>query len=212
VHAAAMEGAGTAGMIDRFGRRIDYVRLSVTDRCDLRCRYCMPRQMRFRPRDALMSASEILRLGEILVERGVRRIRVTGGEPLVRREIGAVVAGLGALLGRGLEELTLTTNGTQLSRCAALLHDAGVRRVNVSLDTLRPERFLERGYTPFEYLPFGGGARRCLGAAFALYEMKLVLASILRKYDLRPASDAPVRVSVRNTTVGPRGEVELLFA
>jgi cytochrome P450 len=75
-----------------------------------------------------------------------------------------------------------------------------------------PERFLERSYTPFEYLPFGGGARRCLGAAFALYEMKLVLAAILRKYDLRPASDAPVRVAVRNTTVGPRREVELLFA
>lgn len=75
-----------------------------------------------------------------------------------------------------------------------------------------PERFLERGYTPFEYLPFGGGARRCLGAAFALYEMKLVLAAILRKYDLRPASDAPVGVTARNTTVGPRREVELLHA
>jgi cytochrome P450 len=79
-------------------------------------------------------------------------------------------------------------------------------------ERFRPERFLERSYTPFEYLPFGGGARRCLGAAFALYEMKLVLATILRKYDLRPASDAPVGVTVRNTTVGPRGEVELLHA
>jgi cytochrome P450 len=79
-------------------------------------------------------------------------------------------------------------------------------------ERFRPERFLERSFTPFEYLPFGGGARRCLGAAFALYEMKLVLAAILRKYDLRPASDAPVRVAVRNTTVGPRGEVELLLA
>jgi cytochrome P450 len=79
-------------------------------------------------------------------------------------------------------------------------------------ERFRPERFLERSYTPFEYLPFGGGARRCIGAAFALYEMKLVLATILRKYDLRPASDAPVRVAVRNTTVGPRSEVELLLA
>jgi cytochrome P450 len=79
-------------------------------------------------------------------------------------------------------------------------------------ERFRPERFLERSFTPFEYLPFGGGARRCIGAAFALYEMKLVLATILRKYDLRPASDAPVRVAVRNTTVGPRGEVELLLA
>jgi cytochrome P450 len=79
-------------------------------------------------------------------------------------------------------------------------------------ERFRPERFLERSFTPFEYLPFGGGARRCLGAAFALYEMKLVLAAILRKYDLRPASDTPVGVAVRNTTVGPRGEVELLLA
>ncbi|HZH16568.1 MAG TPA: cytochrome P450 [Archangium sp.] len=77
-------------------------------------------------------------------------------------------------------------------------------------ERFRPERFLERSYTPFEYLPFGGGARRCIGAAFALYEMKLVLAAILRKYDLRPASDKPVRVAVRNTTAGPRGEIELL--
>ncbi|MFY0567216.1 cytochrome P450 [Archangium lansingense] len=79
-------------------------------------------------------------------------------------------------------------------------------------ERFRPERFLERSYTPFEYLPFGGGARRCLGAAFALYEMKLVLATLLRKYDLRPANNAPVGVAVRNTTVGPRGEVELLHA
>lgn len=79
-------------------------------------------------------------------------------------------------------------------------------------ERFRPERFLERSYTPFEYLPFGGGARRCIGAAFALYEMKLVLSAILRKYDLRPASDKPVRVAVRNTTAGPRGEIELLHA
>ncbi len=79
-------------------------------------------------------------------------------------------------------------------------------------ERFRPERFLEGSFTPFEYLPFGGGARRCIGAAFALYEMKLVLATILRRYELRPASDAPVRVAVRNTTVGPRGEVELLRA
>jgi cytochrome P450 len=78
-------------------------------------------------------------------------------------------------------------------------------------ERFRPERFLERSFTPFEYLPFGGGARRCIGAAFALYEMKLVLAAILRKYDLRPASDSPVRVAVRNTTVGPREEIELLL-
>jgi cyclic pyranopterin phosphate synthase len=136
-----MQTPGKQALIDRFDRRIDYVRLSVTDRCDLRCRYCMPQRMRFRPRDELMTADEIVRLGEILVARGVRRIRLTGGEPLVRREIGEIAERLGALLGRGLDELTLTTNGTQLERHAEMLHSASVRRLNVSLDTLDPELF-----------------------------------------------------------------------
>lgn len=141
VHAEGMESAGKGELIDRFGRRIDYVRLSVTDRCDLRCRYCMPERMRFRPRDELMTADEIVRLGGILVERGVRRLRLTGGEPLVRREIGEIVAGLGQLLDQGLDELTLTTNATQLARRAAMLRGAGMRRINVSLDSLDPEQF-----------------------------------------------------------------------
>jgi cyclic pyranopterin phosphate synthase len=145
--AAAAAQAAEAGMIDRFGRRVDYVRLSVTDRCDLRCIYCMPRHMRFEPRAELLTAGEIALLAEILVARGVRRIRLTGGEPLVRRDIGEIAARLGTLLHRGLDELTLTTNGTQLARHAAMLHGAGVRRVNVSLDTLCPDLFarLTRG-------------------------------------------------------------------
>jgi cyclic pyranopterin phosphate synthase len=141
VHARGMAQEAERGLIDRFGRRIDYVRLSITDRCDLRCRYCMPQRMRFQPRDALLSRDEIIALGEILVARGVRRIRITGGEPLVRRDIGGICSGLGALLGQGLDELTLTTNGTQLARHAAMLRQAGVRRINVSLDSLQPDRF-----------------------------------------------------------------------
>lgn len=132
---------GTAPLIDGFGRRIDYVRLSVTDRCDLRCRYCMAEAMTFLPRADLLSFEEIGALVDILVARGVRRVRLTGGEPLVRRGILDLVAALGARVGRGLEELTLTTNGTQLAGAAEALAEAGVRRVNVSLDTRDPARF-----------------------------------------------------------------------
>ncbi len=128
-------------LIDSFGRRVSYVRLSVTDRCDLRCRYCMAEKMQFLPRADLLTLEEIVALAEAFIARGVRRIRLTGGEPLVRRGIGDLVAWLGERLGHGLDELTMTTNGTQLSRFAGRLLAAGVRRVNVSLDSLRPERF-----------------------------------------------------------------------
>jgi cyclic pyranopterin phosphate synthase len=128
-------------LIDGFGRRIDYVRLSVTDRCDLRCRYCMAEQMEFLPRADLLSFEEIAALVDILVARGVRRVRLTGGEPLVRRGVLDLVASLGTRIGRGLDELTLTTNGTQLAGAAEALARAGVRRINVSLDTRDADRF-----------------------------------------------------------------------
>ena len=130
-----------APMIDGFGRRIDYVRLSVTDRCDLRCRYCMAETMRFRPKRELLTLEELAALADIFIARGVRRIRLTGGEPLVRRDVIALVEAIGARIGAGLDELTLTTNGTQLARHAAALSGAGVRRINVSLDSRRPDRF-----------------------------------------------------------------------
>src|SRR6478672_4784848 len=128
-------------LIDSYGRRISYVRLSVTDRCDLRCRYCMSERMEFLPRAELLTLEELVQVADAFIARGVTRIRLTGGEPLVRRGIGQLVTWLGQRLGNGLEELTLTTNGTQLARFAADLHAAGVRRVNVSLDSLDPDRF-----------------------------------------------------------------------
>jgi len=128
-------------MIDGFGRRISYVRLSVTDRCDLRCRYCMAEKMIFLPRKDVLSLEEIVALSDTFIARGVRRIRLTGGEPLVRRGFDELVTELGRRIGNGLDELTLTTNGTQLSRFARTLRDAGVRRVNVSLDSRDPGRF-----------------------------------------------------------------------
>ena len=128
-------------MIDPFGRSITYLRVSVTDRCDLRCVYCMSEDMEFLPKPEVLSLEELDRLCGAFVGLGVRRLRLTGGEPLVRRGVMQLFRGLGARLGQGLDELTLTTNGTQLRRFAPELARAGVRRVNVSLDTLDPEAF-----------------------------------------------------------------------
>ena len=126
-------------LIDPHGRRIDYLRISVTDRCDLRCIYCMSEQMQFLPRAQLLTLEEIVRLGRVFVELGVRRIRITGGEPLVRRNVLSVFEQLGRL--PGLQDLSLTTNATQLPRHATALKAAGVRRINISLDSLQPQRF-----------------------------------------------------------------------
>lgn len=122
-------------LVDAFSRRITYLRLSVTDRCDLRCSYCMPERMTFVPRNEVLSLEELRELALGFVARGVRKIRLTGGEPLVRRDLLDLVRALGREVGTGLDELTLTTNGMRLAEFAPALVDAGVRRVNVSLDT-----------------------------------------------------------------------------
>ncbi len=128
-------------MIDPFGRAITYLRVSVTDRCDLRCVYCMAEEMTFLPRQEVLSLEELDRLCSAFIRQGVRKLRITGGEPLVRRDVMRLFRSLGNRLGEGLDELTLTTNGTQLAKHARELAAAGVRRVNVSLDTLDPARF-----------------------------------------------------------------------
>lgn len=130
-----LPGADARPLVDGFQRRISYLRLSVTDRCDLRCSYCMPERMTFLPRREVLSLEELYQLARGFIARGVTKIRITGGEPLVRRDILDLMRALGRELGRGLEELTLTTNATQLARCAEDLARAGVRRVNISLDT-----------------------------------------------------------------------------
>lgn len=134
-------GQTSAMLVDALDRRITYLRLSVTDRCDLRCRYCMPERMTFLPKAEVLSLEELRLLALGFVERGVTRIRITGGEPLVRSGVIELIRALGGRLGSGLDELTLTTNGTQLARHAEALAAAGVRRVNVSLDTLDRARF-----------------------------------------------------------------------
>ncbi|USI73052.1 GTP 3',8-cyclase MoaA [Sphingomonas morindae] len=131
-----------APLIDGFGRRITYLRLSVTDRCDLRCRYCMSEAMTFLPRAEVLTLEEMEAIVTAFVERGIKKVRLTGGEPLVRRGLPALARAIGRHLATGaLEELTLTTNATRLADHAEALYAAGVRRVNVSLDSLDPERF-----------------------------------------------------------------------
>jgi cyclic pyranopterin phosphate synthase len=128
-------------MIDPFGRHVTYLRVSVTDRCDFRCVYCMPEHMDFLPRAELLTLEELERLCRAFMRKGVERIRLTGGEPLVRRDILRLISRLGAEVGRGLRELTMTTNGSQLARFAKDLRAAGLHRVNVSLDTRDADKF-----------------------------------------------------------------------
>jgi cyclic pyranopterin phosphate synthase len=128
-------------LIDPFKRKISYVRVSVTDRCDFRCTYCMSEDMEFLPKKDVLSLEELDRLCNTFIDLGVKKLRITGGEPLVRKNIMQLFSNLGKKLGQGLEELTLTTNGSQLDRYAKDLFENGVRRINVSLDSLEKNKF-----------------------------------------------------------------------
>ncbi|MBX9754983.1 MAG: radical SAM protein, partial [Pseudomonadaceae bacterium] len=126
-------------LLDPFGRRISYLRLSVTDRCDFRCTYCMSEDMVFAPRAQILSLEELYTVADAFIGLGVTRIRITGGEPLVRKNLLSLLGRLGAR--RELEDLAITTNGSQLASMAAGLRAAGVTRLNISLDSLQRERF-----------------------------------------------------------------------
>ncbi len=128
-------------LVDPFQRKISYVRISVTDRCDFRCTYCMSEEMQFLPKKDLLSLEELERLSNALIELGVKKIRITGGEPLVRKNILHLINGVGKKIGKGLEELTVTTNGSQLEHYAKDLFKNGVKRINISLDTLDKNKF-----------------------------------------------------------------------
>jgi len=131
-----------AQMIDPFGRHVTYLRVSVTDRCDFRCVYCMAENMTFLPKRDILTLEELDRVCSAFISKGVRKLRITGGEPLVRKDIMTLFRGLSRHLESGaLDELTVTTNGSQLGRYAKGLYDCGIRRINVSLDTLNPDRF-----------------------------------------------------------------------
>ena len=162
----------TERLVDPFGRHITYVRLSVTDRCELRCVYCMTEDMQFLPRSQLLTLEELARLGGCFSGLGVVKLRVTGGEPLVRRNILWLLERLGAL--PGISDLGLTTNGSQLARYAADLAAAGVTRLNVSLDTLKPERF--RAITRLGQLARTlAGIDAALGAGFRRIKINSVI-------------------------------------
>lgn len=142
IYLPAIDHPQTDALVDPFGRSISYLRVSVTDRCDFRCVYCMSEDMSFLPKADLLSLEELDRLCSAFIDKGVRKLRLTGGEPLVRRGIMTLFASLSRHLDAGtLDELTLTTNGTQLPKYAAELKQHGVKRVNVSLDTLDPDKF-----------------------------------------------------------------------
>jgi GTP 3',8-cyclase len=128
-----------SALIDPFGRKIDYLRISVTDRCDFRCTYCMDEDVTFMPRDHILSLEEIIYVAKTFISMGTKRIRITGGEPLVRKNILWAIEQIANT--NGLEELTITTNGSQLYKMAQSLLDVGVSRINISLDTLKAERF-----------------------------------------------------------------------
>jgi GTP 3',8-cyclase len=158
--ATATDASDMPAMLDGHGRLIDYLRISVTDRCDLRCRYCMAEKMQFLPRREVLTLEEIAVIAERFIARGVRKIRLSGGEPLVRRDFGELARALGRHVADGsLDELTLTTNGTRLAEHAEMLVEAGMRRINVSLDSLDP--------ATFAYITRGGDLEQVLGGIAA---------------------------------------------
>lgn len=177
--------ASAPALIDRHGRTISYLRISVTDRCDLRCRYCMAEQMTFLPRAALLSLEEIALIAERFIARGITKIRLTGGEPLVRRDVGDLVRRLGRHVGVGLDELTMTTNGNHLADHAADMAAAGIRRINVSLDSRDPETF--------RYITRHGDVARVIGGIFAARDAGLsVKINMVALKGLNEAEIAPM--------------------
>lgn len=133
--------AGTSSLIDPYGRRVSYLRLSLTDRCDFRCTYCMAEHMQFLPRADLLNYEELTRLIDLFISAGIEKIRLTGGEPLVRKGVLDFIDQVGLRRNGGLKELTVTTNGSQLASSAARLKKAGIERINVSIDSLKSDRF-----------------------------------------------------------------------
>ncbi|MFQ3323543.1 MAG: cyclic pyranopterin phosphate synthase [Pseudomonadales bacterium] len=159
-------------LIDRFGRHINYVRLSVTDRCDFRCVYCMAEEMTFLPRKEILSLEEIEIIARVFTELGVSKIRLTGGEPLIRKGVLRLTQKLGALT--GLDELTITTNGSQLATMAKDLQQAGIKRINISLDTLKADRFKSLTRTG-DLLKVRQGIDAALAAGFERIKINAVL-------------------------------------
>jgi len=159
-------------LIDQFGRQVDYIRLSITDRCDFRCVYCMAEDMTFLPRDEVLSLEECARLVKAFVHLGITKVRITGGEPLVRKNALWLFEEIGSL--KGLNELVLTTNGSQLSTQAQALKKAGVKRINISIDSLKREKFKQITRTG-RLEQVLDGLQACIHAGFEGIKMNTVL-------------------------------------
>jgi cyclic pyranopterin phosphate synthase len=203
------QGRPSRALTDSFGRTVTYLRVSVTDRCDLRCVYCMAEHMVFLPKAQVLTLEELDRIASAFVGLGTRKLRITGGEPLVRKGVMGLIQGLGRHIRSGaLDEITLTTNGTQLAQFAGPLADAGVRRINVSLDTLKPDLFrtLTRGGDLAKVIA-GSDAAQAAG-------LKVKLNAVALKHDnaaelpdlIRWAHGRGVDVTLIETM--PMGEVE----
>ena len=170
-------------MVDGYGRQIAYLRISITDRCDFRCQYCMAEDMSFLPRSQVLTIEEILRIAGVFTQLGVKKIRVTGGEPLIRKGVEALFVGLGRL--DALEELALTTNGSQLASQCIMLKRAGVTSLNISLDSLRADRF--RAITRVGHIdPVLEGIDCAIAAGFRRIRLNAVILDGLNRDEVLP--------------------------
>ncbi|MDA0631274.1 MAG: GTP 3',8-cyclase MoaA [Proteobacteria bacterium] len=180
-------------LVDPLGRHIDYLRLSVTDRCDFRCTYCMAEEMTFLPRREVLSLEEIARIARVFIQLGVRKIRVTGGEPLVRRDISTLFDALGSMA--GLKELAVTTNGSQLQKLAPMLKRSGVTTLNISLDTLDPGRFRKLTRTGDLALVLSG-VDAAIAAGFDRIRLNAVILAGQNETDILPLLDYAIQRDV----------------
>jgi cyclic pyranopterin phosphate synthase len=180
-------------LVDTFDRSIRYLRLSVTDRCDFRCQYCMTEEMQFLPRKSVLSGEEIVRLATLFVELGVEKIRLTGGEPLIRPDIIEIARHLNGI--EGLNDLVLTTNGSQLTQLAQPLVDAGVSRINVSLDTLCQQQFSELSRTG-DLTKVLAGIDAAVDAGFERIRLNTVLLTGQNETQVEPLLDYALRKGI----------------
>jgi cyclic pyranopterin phosphate synthase len=193
-------------LIDKHGRHIDYVRLSVTDRCDFRCIYCMAEKMTFLPRSEVLSLEEIFRVAQAFTQLGVSRIRLTGGEPLVRGNVMTLIENIGKL--PGLEELLLTTNGSHLESLAQPLKEAGVTRINISLDSLQPATFRQMTRTG-DLAQVQRGIEAAVAAGFKALRLNAVMLKGHNDHEILPLLEYAMGLGINIAFIEemPLGEV-----
>ena len=195
-----------SALIDKYGRHIDYVRLSVTDRCDFRCIYCMSEKMTFLPRNAVLSLEEIFRVAKAFTQLGVNKIRLTGGEPLVRSNVMTLVENIGSL--PGLDELLLTTNGSHLEALAAQLKKAGVTRINISLDSLQADKFKQMTRTG-DLQQVLRGIEAAVATGFKTLRLNAVILNGINNHEIIDLLEYAIRLGINIAYIEemPLGEV-----